>query len=133
MKNIFEFLFYCLYRVFKLLKRVGEKEENLASSFYAILLSTNSVLLLLPFRFIIPASINKIHYVKYYIFLMCALIIIGWLYYCNQYFIRQMNYQRIINNEFSKQLNQTKFAIYGIAYSLLTFISYISITSLLSN
>lgn len=50
----FEFLYYCLYRVFALVKRVGEKDENLASLLYSLLLSTNTIMLFFPLKFIIP-------------------------------------------------------------------------------
>ena len=40
--------------MFALVKRVGEKDENLASFFYPILLSTNTLLFTFPIKFVRP-------------------------------------------------------------------------------
>ena len=42
MIKIFEYLYYCQYRMFALVKRIGEKDENLASLFYSLLLLETS-------------------------------------------------------------------------------------------
>ena len=60
MKNIFEFLYYCLYRMFALIKRVGVKDENLASLFYSILLFTNILTLSLFFKFPATARLYRV-------------------------------------------------------------------------
>ncbi len=133
MKKTFELLFYCLYRIFRLVKRSGVKDESLTSSFYSILLSTNTLIISFPFKFFIsPGSLEK-PVLNILFKLIFFGIFICWYLICKFYFLKNGNYVRIINNYEKKYVGRNKqMAIIGIVYSLLTFIGFISIASILS-
>lgn len=128
MKKIFEFLYYCLYRMFNLIKRVGEKDENLASSFFSILLSTTTIALCFPLRFVIPKGF--ITSFPYNILIRIALVsfFVVWYFICNSYFLKKENHIRIIASYGEKYLGKnTSMALLGIFYSLATFVCFISL------
>jgi hypothetical protein len=133
MKRAFEFLYYCLYRVFALVKRVGEKDENLASSFYAILLSTNTIVLFFPLKFIIPkGALTPFPYNVLTKVIFIAIFFV-WYFICKYYFLKKENYLRIISfyeNEYEGR--NTQMAIIGTLYSLFTFSSFIGLAMWLS-
>lgn len=133
MINIFEFLYYCQYRMFALIKRVGEKDENLASFFYSVLLSTQSLTLLFFLRFIVPKGFFEQN--PYNIILRVSLISVFfiWYFFCKYYFLKKENYKRIIILYEGKYPNKnSKIALIGIFYALLTFISFPVLAALLS-
>lgn len=129
MKNVFEFLYYCLYRVFALVKRVGEKDENLASSFYAVLLSTNVLSVFLLFKLVIPLNLVHPYLLKGSFF-----IVFFFLYFvCKLYFLKKENYIRIISHYEGRFPNKKKqMALIGIAYFLLTPLTFIILAMWLS-
>lgn len=126
MKNTFEFLYYCLYRMFALIKRVGEKDENLASSFFSILLSTKTILLLFFLRY---TEVNKIFLLHPYdrIFkVSIILIFVVWYFICRYYFLRKENYKRIVDFYEKKYSGKNReLALIGIIYSICTFLLFI--------
>ncbi len=129
MKRVFEFLYYCLYQVFALVKRVGEKDEVLASSFYAILLSTNVLSLILLSKLVI--HLNLVHQ---YLLKGSFFIVFFFLYFiCKYYFIKKENYIKIISHYEKKFTNKKKqMILIGIAYFLLTPFVFISLAMWLS-
>lgn len=129
MIKLFDFLYFCLYRMFKLLKRVEEKDENSTAIFYSLLLSTNSILLFFPFRFVIEKGFFDPPLLNFLLKLVLISIFIGWYFFCNSYFIKTKYYLKIFER-YDKAENEKKRAIVGIIYSLVTFISFISIASL---
>ena len=134
MINVFEFLYYSLYRVFKLVKRVGEKDENLASSFFSILLSTNTGMILFVLRYIVPKDLFLQH-PSYNIFikLMYVSILVIWYLICKNYFLKNENYLRIVSFYESKYEGRNyQMAKIGVLYSLLTFSSFIGLAMWLS-
>lgn len=131
MIKVFEFLFYCLYRMFALVKRVGEKDENLASSFYSILLSTKSILLL---SVVIRFSNYKVFFLEYpYSYglkLFMGIIFIAWYFICKHYFIKKENYKRIIEYYENKLIDKNKLiAAIGILYFIFSFLFVIIIAN----
>lgn len=119
--------------MFALVKRVNVKDENLASTFFSILLSTNTMFFLLPLKFIIPLgtftpppyyNILKIVFGSFFLI---------WYFICKYYFLHKKKCVEIIafyeqkGGEKNKQM-----AIYGILYCLLTFISFIVSAMVLS-
>jgi len=134
MIKIFEYLYYCQYRMFALVKRIGENDENLASLFYSLLLSTNTGMALFVIRYIIPKdfflqnpSFNA--YVK----LIYASVLFIWYFICKRYFIINENFIRIASfyeNKYSGRNNQM--ALIGILYALFTFSSFIGLAMWLS-
>ena len=125
MKRAFEFLYYCLYRMFALIKRVGEKDENLASLFYSVLLSTNMITFLLPLKFIIPKG--ALTPFPYNVLTKAILIVIFFIWYfvCKYYFLKKENYVRIISHYEERFPNKKKqIAVIGIFYSIATFLSF---------
>jgi hypothetical protein len=134
MINIYEFLYYSLYRVFKLVKRVGEKDENLASSFFSILLSTNTGMILFVLRYIVPKDLFLQH-PSYNIFikLMYVSILVIWYLICKNYFLKKENYLRIVSFYESKyEGRNNQMVIIGVLYSLITFSSFIGLAMWLS-
>ena len=130
MKTIFEFLYYCLYRMFALIKRVGEKDENLASWFYSVLLFTH----VLTFSLFIKFSIKKGIYSELIYKGTGILLLLILYYFCKYYFLKKENYIRIINKYEEKYPDKKIIiAIIGIAYSLFTFLSFPATVSILSN
>src|SRR5437868_111906 len=97
MKRIFDFLYYCLYRVFKLVKRVGEKDENLASLFYSILLSTNTLMILFFLKFLIPKYLLSKDPHNILLKLISSSVFFIWYFYCKHYFLNKRNYLEVIN------------------------------------
>jgi len=126
MKRAFEFLYYCLYRMFALIKRVGEKDENLASLFYSVLLSTKTILLFLFLRYT-PAKNILLQYPYGAIFKICMLLIfVVWYFVCKYYFIKKGNYKRIIELYEIKYTGKNKnIALLGIMYAICTFLLFI--------
>jgi hypothetical protein len=124
MKKLFEFLYYCLYKMFALIKRVGEKDENLASFFYSILLSTKTILLFFFLRYTAAKNI-LLHYDRIFKISMLMIFVI-WYFVCKYYFIKKENYKKIVNfyEEEYKGKNK-KMAFLGIVYSICTFLLFI--------
>ena len=124
MKTIFEFLYYCLYRMMVLVKKERENEE-LASYCYFILLSTHSLMLFFPLRYVFPKgyftpTINNIILKS-----TMAIVFVIWYFICKIYFLKKKNYIRIIQNYEQKFPDKKiKAAIAGIVYSLFTFLSF---------
>jgi TRAP-type mannitol/chloroaromatic compound transport system permease small subunit len=134
MINVFEFLYYSLYRVFKLVKRVGEKDENLAASFFSILLSTNTGMILFVLRYIVPKDLF-LHHPSYNIFikLMYVSVFVIWYLICKNYFLKKENYLRIISFYESKYKGRNnQMVIIGVLYSLITFSIFIALAIWLS-
>lgn len=134
MIKLFEFLYYSLYRVFKLVKRVGEKDENLASSFFSILLSTNTGMILFVLRYVVPKDLLLQHSsCNISIRLMYVSILVIWYLICKNYFLKKENYLRIVSFYESKyEGRNNQMAIAGVLYSLFTFSSFISLAMWLS-
>lgn len=119
--------------MFALIKRVGEKDENLASFFYSVLLSTQSLMFLFFLRFIITKGFFEHN--PYNIILRVSLISVFfiWYFFCKYYFLKKENYKRIIILYEEKYPNKnSKMALIGIFYALLTFISFPVLAAVLS-
>lgn len=123
--KIFDFFYYCLYRMFKLVKREGVKDENLAVNYYPILLWTNTIMLAFPIRFFLPRDLFNPPVLNYSMKCLFVLIFIGWYLWCRNYFMKSGRSNKIINHYNS--LDSKKYAVFGITYSLATFASFISI------
>ena len=133
MINLFEFLYYCLYRVFKLVKRVGEKDENLASSFFSILLSTNTIAFFFPLKFVIRKEFFTPYPYNVLIKAILVSIFFIWYFICKNYFLEKENYARInAYYEIKYEGKNKKMALIGFFYCLFTFISFISLAMWLS-
>ncbi len=125
MTRVFEFLYYSLYRMFALIKRVGEKDENLASFFYSILLSTNTINILFLLKFVIPKGSFTPYPYNVLLKVLLASFFFIWYFACKNYFLKQENYVRII--AFYKNKHEdNRMALIGILYSLFTFGLFIS-------
>lgn len=119
--------------MFALVKRVGEKDENLASSFYAMLLSTNMIAFFFPLKFLIPkGSLTPFPYNVLTIMIFIS-IFFFWNFVCNYYFLKKGNYSRIIENYEGKFPNKKKqLALIGVSYFILTPLIFISMAICLS-
>jgi hypothetical protein len=122
----FDFLFYSLYRMFKLVKREGVKDEDLASYFYSVLLWTNMGMFLFLFRFVIPKGFFDPPWLKYSMMSIVISASFGWYFFCRHYFMKSGRYLKIFDH-YKAQEGSRKFALIGIVYSLGTFISFISV------
>lgn len=115
--------------MFALIKRVGEKDESLASQFYSGLLTTNFFCFLLFLKFVINLSKFNEWLLKGGFF---SLFIVSYI-FCNIYFIKKQNYIRIINNYDLKYPDKKNIlATVGIIYSMSTFLSFIILVSIIS-
>lgn len=128
MRKPFEFLYYCLYRMFNLIKRVGEKDENLASSFFSILLSTTTIALFFPLKFIIPKGLFTLYPYSILIKITLGVVFVICYFICKYYFLKRENHTRIIVSYEEDYLGKNmSMALLGIFYSLVTFVSFISL------
>jgi hypothetical protein len=133
MINIFEFIYYCLYRMYALFKRVNAKNENLASFIYSLMLSINAITLLFPLRFFFPKGYFTAIPYSFLLKLFLALIFFILYLFCKNYFLKRQNYIRIIN-VFEKKFEHKnqQMAFIGFFYWLFTVISFISLAIWLS-
>ena len=110
--------------MFALVKRVGEKDENLASSFYSILLSTHSLMLFFILKYMVPIGFfsKKPYSILLKLILVCFFVI--WYFLCKYYFIIKENYKTIISVNEKKFTDNNWIAIIGIIYSIVTFLVF---------
>ena len=116
--SILNFLYYIVFRLFKLIPRREPIDHLLASSFLAILITTNifTGLFLLGF----------VHYQRNVrSFWIVILIFIGCYLFNKWYFIKTENYRRIITTCDDKFKDQLPFIIaMGIVYIIGTFFGF---------
>ena len=131
MRNLFNFLYYCIFRVFKLVKRAGVKDENLASYFFSILLSTNTIMIFFSLKFIIPKGFFTFN--PYNLILKTILIAIffGWYFICKNYFIKKEKSIGIINF-YREKTNSKKSVCIGVLYIFFSFFMFATSGYLLS-
>ena len=99
--------------MFALIKRVGEKDENLASSFYSIMLSTNFLTLFLVSKLIFPVYLINEFLLKSSFFIVFFVL----HFVCKFYFLKKQNYRPIIAYYDQEYTNKKKyFAVIGILY-----------------
>lgn len=131
--KLFEYLYYCLYRMFALIKRVGEKDENLASFFYSVLLSTNVMTLSLPLKFIIPKGFFTPYPYNILIKIILGSVFVLLYFTCKSYFLEKDNHVRIILNYKIKFVDKNRqMALVGILYSFFTFVAFLVLALWLS-
>ena len=133
MKKTFEFLYYCLYGIFKRVRRQGGKDEVLTCNFYSVLLATNTISLGLPLKFFIPKGYFTPFPYNVIIQFFLILIFIVWYFGCKKYFLKS-NYYKIVleNNKRCTQNKNNTIILLGILYSLFTFISFIGLAMWIS-
>ena len=129
----FEFLYYCLYRMFNLVPRQGAKDENLASSFFSILLTTNTVMVLFILRYILPTRYLISSSFSNVLKIMLFSLFIIWYFLCKYYFLREKKFEKIIEKLEKKYIGKNKLiAILGMMYTICTFIGFIVLAMWLS-
>lgn len=134
MKKVFDFFYYSLFRAFKLVKRVGVKDEDLASSFYSILLATNTGMLLILSRLIFPKfffekPVNDVFFKALFVGILVACHFI-----CKYYFLKKENDAKIISYFEDKYPNKNALiSIIGILYTILSFSGFIIIGDLVNS
>jgi amino acid transporter len=134
MIRIFEFLFYCLYRMFALIKRQGEKDERLASMFLSVLLSTYSIMFFYFLRLVDIKSFLKYQWVSILLRVSFILVFIVWYFVCKNYFIYSERHNSIISFYLKEYPSREKqFALFGILFSLFTFILFYLVSIYLAN
>lgn len=134
MRNGFDFLFYCLYRMFSALRKSNRVEnsasiesiESLTTWVYTLLLSTNTIMLLFPLKFIIPEGSLDPPLLKYSVQILLASVFVGWYFFCRNYFLNNGHYREIDSRYDESNGNSRKPLTIGIVYSLLTPISFIT-------
>ena len=133
MIQVFEFLYYSLYRIFSLVKRSVEKDENLASSFFSILLSTNTGMILFVLRHVVPKGFFMQYPYDIILKLMYGSVFFIWYFTCKYYFLKKENYLKIISFYENKYTGKNKqMVLIGISYSIFTFLSFIGLAMWLS-
>lgn len=131
---VFDFLFYCLYRMFKLIKRNGIKDEELASSFYPILLSTNTMLIFFLLRYTDLSKVFLVPPFAYFLLIFLVLIFVIWNIVCKKYLVKKGNNIKIIQfyeNKYTGSNN--KMAFFGVLYTIMTFLIFIVLANFPKN
>jgi hypothetical protein len=108
--------------MFALIKRQEERDENLASYFYSILLSTKTILLLFVLRYTKAKDLFLSYPYNFIFKIFIIFIFIIWYFVCKNYFIKQGNYRRINSYYEALYMNKNKrMALVGIIYCVFTF------------
>lgn len=131
-KSPFEFIYYCIYRVFKLFKRSGARDEELASSYFAILLWINTLMIVMFARFFIPKGSLNPPLLRYAVVGFLILIFFAWNWFCKNFFVKSNRYITISEFYDARYGDARNPVLIGIAYALVTFLSFIGIVSWLS-
>lgn len=122
--KLFEFIYYCLYRIIASIKRVGVKDEKLASDLYLVPLFLNTCMVIFPLLKIAPKYLINENILKM-VSIFCAVsILIAQHFFCKYYFIKKENYIKILNNYQNKIKNKDSIII-GLLYIVLSFIFFI--------
>ena len=121
--------------MFATVKRVGEKDENLASSFYSILLSTKLMLpLILLIKYFHLSNIFIGYPFNYRINLFIGVVFLLIYFSCKYYFIKLDNYKRIVKYYENQFFGKNKaMALIGLLYSVSTFSLFFIIANIIAN
>jgi hypothetical protein len=130
--KLFEFIYYCLYRIIASIKRVGVRDEDVASDLYLAPLICNTLMVIFPLLRIAPKYLINESILKTISILFVASILIGWQFYCKYYFIKKENYIRIIN-DYQYKIKNVNALIIGILYILLSFVFFVISAKFSSN
>lgn len=122
--KLFEFIYYCLYRIITSIKRVGVKNEKLASDLYLVPLICNTLMVIFPLLKIAPKYLINESILKAISILFVASILIGWQSFCKYYFIKKENYIRI-SNYYQHRIKNKNSIIIGILYIVLSFVFFV--------
>lgn len=122
---MFNFIFYCLFKMFALVKRQGVKNESLATSYYAVLVGTNIVSVIVIVNKHIPVEI----YSKILSIILVLLLFVLLQHLFGHYFLLHDRFKQIISKySLAANPSQMLYPIIGILYSVLTFlIFYLSV------
>ncbi|TPG40866.1 hypothetical protein EAH81_11025 [Flavobacterium pectinovorum] len=120
--------------MFASIKREGEKDENLASIFFSVLLSTNSLMIFFLLKYIFPKGYFSLFPYNIILKLMIGSVFLVWYFICNHYLLKRKNYKRIISfyENIYKEHNK-KIAWIGVLYSLATFLVFYMTAIYLAN
>jgi|GEM_PF-3927219 len=120
---IIKFLYYIVYRLFKLIPRREPIDHLLASSFIAILFTTNLVTIIVLIELILHAYFNAAEQITVGIVLIALFLII--YIYCKWYFIKKEKYIEIITDFDEKNKSSLKLmGVLGIIYTVATFLGF---------
>jgi hypothetical protein len=116
--------------MFKLVKREGVKDENLAANFYSILLSTKTLMLFFVIRYTDAKAILLLFPYNYIYKIALGLIFILWYLVCRSYFLKNENYKRIVTlYESVYEGKNLRMALAGILYAIGTFVFFITVAN----
>lgn len=127
---VINFLYYTIYRVFRLIPRKEPIDHKLACSFFSILVFTNILTILAISKVV---GVNWGHAsLKYYFVLI--FIVVYFLF--KRYYIGLKNYKGIIITN-DKLYKSSKYSymipLIGIIYMMITFLGFISLAVFISN
>lgn len=122
--KLFEFIYYCLYRIIASIKRVGVRDEKLASDLYLAPLFLNTFMLLFPLLRIAPKYLINESILKIISILFSGSIFFFLHFFCKYYFIKKENYVRILNNYQHKIKNRNAIII-GAFYIIVSFVFFV--------
>jgi len=129
--KIVDFLFYSLYKIFNLIKRNGVRDEDLAASFFSVLLFINSLMLIIACIFTFDITFQNSTEFKLVSIVLSISIFIASSRFCKNYFIKDKNDEKIISRYNMKYPREKKlFVLLGILYATFTFISFITVVSI---
>ncbi len=126
--NLFNFLYYCCYRIITSIKRVGYKDEDLASQLFSSILFFNFLVVSFLMIKIIPHRAIK---PNIWILILEVLIFTSIFYFNNIYFVKRKNYLKI-DNFYKEKITKKKSIVIGILYFFLSILFFV-LTIKLSN
>ena len=121
--KIFEFFYYCIYRIVLSIKDIREKQENLTAELYFIPLFFNSLMIFFPFV-VISSLVKTVKIPFIFSAIIVLLMFFGLNLFCKNYFIKKNNCERIIKLYQSKIKNRTA-VIIGILYFIFSFVGFV--------
>lgn len=122
---VLDFLFYIVFRAFRLIPRKEKIDHLLASSFLSILLTTNVICLLFISKLL---QLLKVRYQITKIYWVIFLIYGCWYFFNKWYFIKSNRQENIILSFDNKYYNSFRImGFLGFIYIFLTFFGFWSL------
>lgn len=121
--KIINFLYYTIYRVFKLFPRKGFSDHKEACTFFSVLLSTNIITTLIFSLRFLGIKVDK-QYNLIGKLVMLVIFVVGYL-ICKYYYVNRDNYKKIIAHFEEKKRSQILYPVLGIGYMLATFSGFL--------
>lgn len=94
--KIINFLFYSLYKGFSTIKRENVRNEDIIYPFLGLLLSTNTIMLFFPLKFIFGKETFTSNVPNLLLKLFFAGTFFAWCFFCKKYYFKNKNDAKVI-------------------------------------